>query len=102
MLAAINAHLSNQSQEKVTIKQPGFHPQLTCEDYFAEPCPSPALTNSGVRTLLNACPARSAFEHPAIGQPEESRNRLPRDVLWITGSPACADKGDDYGSWPVR
>ena len=82
------------------IKQPGFHPQLTCEDYFAEPCPSPALTNSGVRTLLNACPARFAFEHPAIGQPEESRKSTAAMYFGSLVHRLALDKGDDYAISP--
>ncbi len=46
--------------------KPGFHPTITAREYFAEPCPAPALTASGIKTLLRATPAEFAYAHPAI------------------------------------
>ena len=61
------------------ITKPGFYPDVAPEQYFAEPCPAPALTNSGIRTLLSSCPAKFAFGHPAIGQsPEEQTDSAAR------------------------
>lgn len=55
------------------IAAPGFYPEVTCEQYFAEPCPAPALTNSGIKLLApaGAAPAKFAAAHPAIGAPPE-------------------------------
>lgn len=78
------------------IQQPGFYPNLTCEDYFAEPCPVPALTNSGVKVLLNACPAKLAHQHPAIGQPEEERQSTAAQYLGSLVHRLALGKGDDY------
>lgn len=55
------------------ITKPGMYFDMACEDYFAEPCPAPALSNSGVSILLNKSPAHFARRHPAIGQPEQER-----------------------------
>ena len=49
------------------ITAPGFYPDITPEQYFAEPCPAPAFTNSGAKTLMSKTPADFAEEHPAIG-----------------------------------
>lgn len=85
---------------KSLITAPGFYPDITCEQYFAEPCPVAALTNSGVRTLLNACPAKFAHEHPAIGQPEESRKSTAAQYLGSLVHRLALDKGDDYAISP--
>jgi len=56
------------------IVTPGFYPSITCAEYFAEPCPAPALTNSGIQLLIpaGAAPAKFAHHHPAIGEPPEA------------------------------
>lgn len=84
----------------MTITQPGFHPHVTCDQYFAEPCPAPALTNSGIKTLLATCPARFAFEHPAIGQPEEDRVATSAQYMGRLVHRLALDKGDDYAISP--
>lgn len=78
------------------VDKPGFYPDITCEQYFAEPCPAPALTNSGIKTLLNACPARFAHDHPAIGQTEEERKATAAMRMGSVVHRLALDKGDDY------
>lgn len=80
----------------MTITQPGFYPFLTPAQYFDEPCPAPALTNSGVKTLLSSCPAKFAHEHPAIGQPAEERAETKATHLGSLVHRLALDKGDDY------
>src|SRR5262245_27966982 len=82
------------------ITEPGFHPQITCDQYFAEPCPVPALTNSGIRTLLNSCPAKFAHEHPAIGQPVDAFESTIAQRLGSLVPRLALDKGDDYAISP--
>ncbi len=48
------------------ITAPGFHPDVTAAEYFREICPAPALTASGIKTLLRGTPAEFAYAHPAI------------------------------------
>lgn len=48
------------------ITTPGFYPNMDPVTYFSEPCPSPAFTQSGVKTLLGKTPADFADDHPAI------------------------------------
>ncbi len=50
------------------IAAPGFYPGISCDEYFAEPCPAPALTNSGIKALLGRCPALFFHCHPALGK----------------------------------
>lgn len=82
------------------ITAPGFYPAITTEQYFAEPCPVPALTNSGIRTLLNSCPARFAHEHPAIGQPEEDRESTKAQYMGALVHRLALGKGADYAISP--
>ena len=51
---------------QILITAPGIYPKITSRQYFAEPCPVPALTNSGIKTILAKTPAEFAYEHPAI------------------------------------
>lgn len=85
---------------KALIKAAGFYPQITCEQYFAEPCPAPALTNSGIRTLLASCPAKFAYEHPAIGQPEEQRASSAAQRLGNIVHRLALGKGSEYAVSP--
>lgn len=85
---------------KPLILTPDFYPGITCEQYFAEPCPAPALTNSGIKLLLNSCPARFAYEHPAINQPEEERKSSAAQRLGNLVHRLALDKGGDYAISP--
>jgi hypothetical protein len=82
------------------IKAPGFYPDITPEQYFAEPCPAPALTNSGIGTLLRYCPARFAYDHPAIGQPEERRKDTAATYMGSLVHRLALGKGADYAVSP--
>ncbi len=82
------------------INAPGFYSDLSPADYFAEPCPAPALTNSGIRTLLNNCPAKFAHQHPAIGQPaEETKDTIARRLGNLVHRLALG-KGKEYALSP--
>lgn len=85
---------------KPLITKPGFYPDITCAQYFAEPCPAPALTNSGIQTLNGSCPAKFAYRHPAIGQPEEERAASAAMRLGSLVHRLALDKGDDYAVSP--
>lgn len=82
------------------ITAPGFYPDITPDQYFAEPCPAPALTNSGIGHLLKYCPARFAHEHPAIGQPPEERDSTAATHMGSLVHRLALDKGDDYAVSP--
>lgn len=82
------------------ITTPGFYPDITPEQYFAEPCPAPALTNSGIGTLLRYCPAKFAHQHPAIGQPAEERKDTAATYMGSLVHRLALDKGADYAISP--
>lgn len=48
------------------IDAPGMFFDMACEDYFADPCPAPSLSNSGIGTLLNQTPLHFAANHPRL------------------------------------
>lgn len=46
--------------------KPGIHLDMSCDDYFADPCPQPSLSNSGIGILLNQSPLHFAAQHPRL------------------------------------
>lgn len=78
------------------ITAPGFYPDITPDQYFAEPCPEPALTNSGMGTLLRYCPAKFAHHHPAIGQPAAERKDTAATYMGSLVHRLALGKGADY------
>lgn len=86
------------------IQSPGFYPDLTPEQYFAEPCPAPALTNSGIKALLTSAPAKFAYAFLGIGQ-EEADEEAPEktSAAQYRGKLVhrlALGKGDDYAISP--
>ncbi len=59
---------------------PGIYPNIAAREYFAEPCPAPALTCSTIKTLLYRTAAEAAYEHPALnpGNPEAESTAAKR------------------------
>lgn len=80
------------------ITAPGFYPLVTPDQYFAEPCPAPALTNSGIKILAKpgAAPAKFAHAHPAIGQPAEERRQTAAMYRGSLVHRLALDKGKDF------
>ncbi|MCL1515182.1 hypothetical protein CPA54_04390 [Parasaccharibacter sp. TMW2.1890] len=50
-----------------TITQPGIY-DLTNEQYHADPCPEPSLSNSVAKVLLNQSPLHARFNHPRLNK----------------------------------
>lgn len=48
------------------ITKPGIYFDVASEDYFADPCPEPSLSNSGIGILLSQSPAHFAARHPRL------------------------------------
>lgn len=65
--------MTDETIERILIQQPGFYYDLTPAQYFAEPCPAPAFTNSLCRILIDETPADAAFVHPALNPDPEMR-----------------------------
>lgn len=84
------------------ILEPGFYPDVTPDQYFAEPCPAPALTNSGIKILAKpgAAPAKFAYQHPAIDQPPEERKATAAQYLGSLVHRLALGKGKEYALSP--
>jgi len=80
------------------IAEPGFYPDVTPDQYFAEPCPGPALTNSVIRVAAKpgAAMAKVAHMHPAIGQPLEDRRSTAAQYRGTLVHRLALDKGADF------
>jgi hypothetical protein len=48
------------------ITKPGLYFDVPCDDYFADPCPEPSLSNSGIGLLLHKSPQHFAAQHPRL------------------------------------
>lgn len=53
------------------ITQPGFYPAMLIDDYFADPCPMPSLTQSIAKLLINRSPLHAWAAHPRLAVPVE-------------------------------
>jgi len=48
------------------ITRPGIYPDMSCEDYFADPCPAPSLTQSLAKLLIARSPLHAKCAHPRL------------------------------------
>jgi hypothetical protein len=48
------------------VSEPGFYPDMTADEYFADPCPLPSLTQSLIPTLINRSPYHFAHAHKRL------------------------------------
>jgi hypothetical protein len=79
------------------ISEAGMFFDVPCEDYFADPCPRPSLSNSGIGVLLNQSPAHFAARHPRLNGGVDAAARADRsDVRRLGGSSARPRAGKDY------
>ena len=77
------------------ITAPGLYPDITPDEYFAEPCPSPALTNSVITILTNKSPAHARHAHPALNHGRSSGGSTPAQKLGSLVHRLALDKGQD-------
>jgi hypothetical protein len=86
------------SPSDALIAEPGFYPDIHPDQYFAEPCPAPAATHSGLKLLIpkGAAPAKCAYHHPAIGQPPEERKTTIAQYRGKLVHRLALGKGSDY------
>lgn len=82
------------------ITAPGIYPDITPEQYFAEPCPAPAMTNTGLGILLKTCPEKFAFAHPAIGQPLAERKSTAAQYRGSVVHRLALGKGSEFAVSP--
>jgi hypothetical protein len=58
--------LARIPQSGLRIFKPGFYPDLQSGAYFADPCPSPSLTQSLAKVLLEKSPLHAWHAHPRL------------------------------------
>jgi PDDEXK-like domain of unknown function (DUF3799) len=81
----------------VVITKPGFYFDVTPAQYFAEPCPEAALTNSGIRMLAgNKAPAKFAHWHPRLNPDAPTAKDSAAKRMGSLVHRLALDKGDDY------
>lgn len=51
------------------IMQPGIYADFDEASYFADPCPTPSLTQSIAKVLIEKSPAHARLEHPRLAPP---------------------------------
>lgn len=56
------------------ISEPGFYPDMNEVDYFADPCPTPSLRQSGIKILNGKSPYHFAFSHPRLNPYRAAKN----------------------------
>ena len=78
------------------ITTPGMHPHITPTQYFGEPCPSPALTNTFIKLAVHDTMADVAHCHPAIGQPVEEKLAVIAKRLGDVTHQIALGKGKGY------
>ena len=66
------------------ITTPGIYPEITTAQYFAEPCPAPALSNSAIQTLVSDTPFHVWSDHVALGaaRSDVSTKAQRKGSLW--------------------
>lgn len=56
------------------IEEPGFYPEMSELDYFADPCPEPSLRQSGIKVLVGRSPYHFAHQHVRLNPYRAARN----------------------------
>lgn len=51
------------------IIQPGLYADFDVDSYYADPCPTPSLTQSIAKVLIERSPAHARVEHPRLAPP---------------------------------
>ena len=85
---------------KVLIKKPGVYADMKAADYFAEPCPEPALSNSGIKILLGGTPEEFHYHHPALNPDGEDAQDSAAKRFGDVGHQIALGKGRGYAVAP--
>lgn len=82
--------------------QPGFH-DFTDEQYHADPCPSPSLSNSLIKVLNNKSPKHAWMSHPRLNKNYQAKDDDKFDLgsaahamLLVPDSKICVIDAPDW------
>lgn len=85
------------------IIEPGIYYDMPAEIYHSDPCPTPSLSNSLIRDLLDKSPKHAAWKHPKLNPragivPTTSMNRgtLLHNMILGCGSEIEVIHADDF------
>lgn len=62
------------------ITKPGLYPEMSSDDYHADPCPTPALSQSIAKVLLDRSPLHAWHQHPRLNPRFERNEETKFDV----------------------
>lgn len=63
------------------ITEPGVYLRVLPENYFADPCPKPSLTQSIAKILIEQSPAHARLEHPRLNKPVGEPEKYMPDLV---------------------
>lgn len=96
------------------IKEAGLYPNMPAEIYRADPCPTPSLSNSNIRDLLDKSPFHVAWSHPRLfnkrhtdpklsdPNPSMTKGTLLHKLLLGAGAEITVIDADDYKGKTAR
>lgn len=58
----------------MTISSPGIYPDIASADYYADPCPTPSLTQSLAKVLIERSPLHAWHQHPRLNPDYRERD----------------------------
>jgi len=64
------------------ITEPGFYPDMPEAIYRADPCPTPALSNSVIKVLVSGSPLHAWASHPRLGKRQEEEKEQTKATLF--------------------
>lgn len=88
------------------ITTPGFYPNMSAADYHADPCPSPALSQSCVKTILDRSPWHAWTNHPRLN-PKFERDEDKKFDVGNVAHKLVLGRGKDfmvleYENWTTK
>jgi hypothetical protein len=94
------------------IDKPGIYPDFDEAAYFADPCPTPSLTQSICKILLERSPAHARLEHPRLAPPvsaddEEAEKYVVAQAIGNAAHAILLGRGRDiaeapYSDWKTK
>ena len=68
------------------ITEPGLYPGINESTYFDDPCPSPSLTPSIAKILLDRSPLHARYSHPRLETPDDDETEERYDSAKAIGN----------------